>query len=108
MLTTNSGSSANLLAVSALTSPALGERALRRGDEVITTAVSFPTTVNPILLYGLVPVFVDVDIPTYNADLAAVEAAITDKTVGQFAQQLESHLSVSGRYPADWCSGKHP
>src|SRR5215208_6285354 len=64
----NSGSSANLAALSALTSPKLGARALRPGDEVITTATSFPTTVNPILQAGLVPVFLDVDVPTYNLD----------------------------------------
>ncbi len=78
--TANSGSSANLLAVSALTSPTLGEQALRAGDEVITAAASFPTTVNPILFYGLVPVFVDVDIPTYNVSAKAIEKAITKKT----------------------------
>jgi len=79
-LTTNSGSSANLLALSALTSPQLGERALRVGDEVITVAAGFPTTVNPILLYGMVPVFVDVGIPTYNIDPQKIEAAVSDKT----------------------------
>ncbi len=75
-LTCNSGSSANLLALSALTSPALGERALQAGDEVITAAAGFPTTVNPILQNGLVPVFVDSHIPTYNPTPAAIEAAI--------------------------------
>lgn len=79
-LTTNSGSSANLLALSALTSPQLGERALKAGDEVITVAAAFPTTVNPILLYGMVPVFVDVQIPTYNIDPARIEAAVSTKT----------------------------
>ncbi|MCC7384160.1 MAG: lipopolysaccharide biosynthesis protein RfbH [Deltaproteobacteria bacterium] len=79
-LTANSGSSANLLAVASLTSPSLGDRALRPGDEVITVAAGFPTTVNPILLYGLVPVFVDVDVPTYNASLTELEAAIGTKT----------------------------
>ena len=79
-LTTNSGSSANLLAFSALTSPKLGERALRPGDEVISVAAGFPTTVNPILQHGCVPVFVDVDIPTYNIDVTQLEAAITAKT----------------------------
>ena len=78
--TANSGSSANLLAVSALTSPLLGERALKPGDEVITAAASFPTTVNPILLYGLVPVFVDIDIPTYNSPAKKIAEAITKKT----------------------------
>lgn len=80
VLTCNSGSSANLLALSALTSPQLGERALRPGDEVITAAAGFPTTVNPILQNGLVPVFVDSEIPTYNPSPASIEAAITLKT----------------------------
>ena len=79
-LTTNSGSSANLLAFSALTSPKLGERALKAGDEVISVAAGFPTTVNPILQYGCVPVFVDVHIPTYNIDTTQLEAAISEKT----------------------------
>jgi CDP-6-deoxy-D-xylo-4-hexulose-3-dehydrase len=78
--TTNSGSSANLLAVSALTSPLLGKRALKPGDEVITAAAGFPTTVNPILQNGLVPVFVDSSIPTYNPTLEAVEAALSPRT----------------------------
>ncbi len=76
----NSGSSANLLALSALTSPKLGERRLRPGDEVITVAAGFPTTLNPILQCGLVPVFVDVHIPTYNIDIAQIEAALSPKT----------------------------
>lgn len=80
VLTTNSGSSANLLALSALTSPKLGERALERGDEVITVAAGFPTTVNPILQYGLVPVFIDIEIPTYNIDVNQIEQAITPRT----------------------------
>ncbi len=79
-LTVNSGSSANLLAVSALTSPSLGAAALKPGDEVITCATGFPTTVNPVLQNGLVPVFVDVSLPTYNIDVAAIEAAITPRT----------------------------
>ncbi|MFH1800848.1 MAG: lipopolysaccharide biosynthesis protein RfbH [Candidatus Omnitrophota bacterium] len=78
--TTNSGSSANLLAVAALTSPKLGDRALKPDDEVITAAACFPTTVNPLLLYGLRPVFVDVAIPTYNPTAKLVAAAITKKT----------------------------
>lgn len=80
VLTVNSGSSANLLAVAALTSPLLKERALKRGDEVITVAASFPTTVNPLLFYGLTPVFVDTHIPTYNPLYAAIEKAVTPKT----------------------------
>jgi CDP-4-dehydro-6-deoxyglucose reductase, E1 len=77
---TNSGSSANLLAISALTSPKLGDRRLVPGDEVITVAAGFPTTVNPILQNGLVPVFVDVDIPTYNVDVTQLEAALSART----------------------------
>ena len=80
LLTVNSGSSANLVAFSALTSPRLGERSIRAGDEVIGVAAGFPTTVNPILQFGAVPVFVDVDIPTYNIDAGKVEAAIGPKT----------------------------
>ena len=79
-ITTNSGSSANLIAFSALTSPQLGARAMKPGDEVISVAAAFPTTVNPILLWGMVPVFVDVHIPTYNVDPGLIEAAITAKT----------------------------
>jgi CDP-6-deoxy-D-xylo-4-hexulose-3-dehydrase len=79
-LTTNSGSSANLLALSALTSPEWGDRALRPGDEVITVAAGFPTTVNPILQCGAVPVFVDVIVPTYNIDVAQLEQAVSEKT----------------------------
>ena len=76
----NSGSSANLLALSCLTSPKLGDRALRPGDEVITVAAGFPTTVNPIFQNQLVPVFVDVHIPTYNIDADQLEAALSDRT----------------------------
>ncbi len=83
-LTTNSGSSANLLALTALTSPKLGERRLRGGDEVIAVAAGFPTTVNPIIQNGLVPVFVDLELETYNAELAQVEAAITPRTKAIF------------------------
>ncbi len=80
VLTTNSGSSANLLAFTALTSHKLGDRALKVGDEVISVAAGFPTTVNPILQNGLVPVFVDVELATYNIDVNQIENAITDKT----------------------------
>jgi CDP-6-deoxy-D-xylo-4-hexulose-3-dehydrase len=79
-LMVNSGSSANLAAVTALMSPLLGERALKPGDEVITVAAGFPTTVNPLVQNGLVPVFVDVQLPTYNIDPAQLEAAISDRT----------------------------
>lgn len=80
VLTTNSGSSANLLALSALTSPWLGDRALQPGDEVIGVAAGFPTTVNPIIQHGLRPVLVDVHLPTYNIDVEQLEAAVSEKT----------------------------
>ena len=76
----NSGSSANLIAFSALTAPELGERRIKRGDEVITVAAGFPTTVTPVLQYGAVPVFVDVTIPQYNIDVTQLEAARSEKT----------------------------
>lgn len=76
----NSGSSANLVAISALTSPKLGERRLRAGDEVITVAAGFPPTLNPILQNNLVPVFVDVTLPTYNVDVTQLEAAVSSRT----------------------------
>ncbi len=76
----NSGSSANLLAFMALTSPLLKERAVKRGDEVITVAAGFPTTVTPYIQYGAVPVFVDITIPQYNIDVTKLEAALSDKT----------------------------
>jgi CDP-4-dehydro-6-deoxyglucose reductase, E1 len=79
-LLVNSGSSANLLAVAALTSPKLGDRHLVPGDEVITVAAGFPTTVNPIIQNGLVPVFVDVTLPTYNVDVTQLEAALSPRT----------------------------
>ena len=79
-LLTNSGSSANLLALSCLTSPKLGERRLRPGDEVITVASSFPTTVNPIIQNQLAPVFVDVTIPAYNVDVTQLEEAYSERT----------------------------
>lgn len=80
VLTVNSGSSANLLAFSALTSPKLGARAIQPGDEVIGVAAGFPTTVNPVLQFGAVPVFVDVELGTYNIDPAKLEAAVSPKT----------------------------
>ncbi len=76
----NSGSSANLIAFMALTAPELGERQIRKGDEVITVACGFPTTVTPILQYGAVPVFVDVTIPQYNIDVTRLEAAYSERT----------------------------
>ena len=79
-LSVNSGSSANLVAFSTLTSPKLGDRAVKKGDEVIGVAAGFPTTVNPIIQFGAVPVFVDVDINTHNVNADLIEAAITPKT----------------------------
>ncbi len=80
VLSVNSGSSANLVAFSALTSPKLGNRAIKKGDEVIGVAAGFPTTVNPIIQFGAIPVFVDVDMNTHNIDVDLIEAAITPKT----------------------------
>jgi CDP-6-deoxy-D-xylo-4-hexulose-3-dehydrase len=76
----NSGSSANLLAVAALASPTWGDRRLKPGDEVITVAAGFPTTVAPIIQYGAVPVFIDVEVPTYNADVSKLEEALSPRT----------------------------
>lgn len=76
----NSGSSANLIAFSVLTAPELGERQIKRGDEVITVACGFPTTMAPIIQYGAVPVFVDVTVPQYNIDVESLEKAVSDKT----------------------------
>ena len=105
VLTVNSGSSANLLAMSALTSPQLGDRALKPGDEVITVAAGFPTTVNPMLLWGMTPVFVDVDIPTYNIDASLLEAAISERsraimlahTLGN-PYNLSEVIRIAGKY----------
>jgi CDP-6-deoxy-D-xylo-4-hexulose-3-dehydrase len=80
LITVNSGSSANLVAFSTLTSPKLGERAIKKGDEVIGVAAGFPTTVNPIVQFGAIPVFVDVDMHTHNINADLIEAAITPKT----------------------------
>jgi CDP-6-deoxy-D-xylo-4-hexulose-3-dehydrase len=80
LLTVNSGSSANLIAFSTLTSPKLKDRAIQKGDEVISVAAGFPTTVNPIIQFGAIPVFVDIKIPTYNIDENLVESVITKKT----------------------------
>jgi CDP-4-dehydro-6-deoxyglucose reductase, E1 len=77
---TNSGSSANLLAFSALTSPSLGDRRIDRGDEVITVAAGFPTTVTPIIQYGAIPVFLDISLPSYNMDASQLEEALSDRT----------------------------
>ena len=80
VLTVNSGSSANLVAFSALTAHELGEERIKPGDEVITVAASFPTTVNPILQYGAVPVFLDVTLPHYEMDVTHLEKALSPKT----------------------------
>jgi CDP-6-deoxy-D-xylo-4-hexulose-3-dehydrase len=80
LLTVNSGSSANLVAFSTLTSSKLKERAIKKGDEIITIAASFPTTVNPIIQFGAIPVFLDIKIPTYNIDENLIEESITSKT----------------------------
>ena len=80
LITVNSGSSANLIAFSTLTSPKLKERAIKKGDEVITVAASFPTTVNPIIQFGAIPVFIDIKLPTYNINENLIEEAITKKT----------------------------
>jgi CDP-4-dehydro-6-deoxyglucose reductase, E1 len=80
LITVNSGSSANLVAFSTLTSPKLGDRAIKKGDEVIGVAAGFPTTVNPIVQFGAIPVFVDVDMATHNINTDLIEAAITPKT----------------------------
>jgi CDP-6-deoxy-D-xylo-4-hexulose-3-dehydrase len=79
-LLVNSGSSANLLAFSALTSPSLRERRIKAGDEIITVAAGFPTTINPAIIYGCVPVFVDIDLATHNIDVAFLEEALSSKT----------------------------
>jgi len=95
-LLTNSGSSANLLAVSALTSPLLRERQLKPGDEVITTACGFPTTLNPILQNNLVPVFIDVELENYNIQAEKIEKAITKKTRAIFtAHTLGNPVNIN-------------
>lgn len=80
LITVNSGSSANLVAFSTLTSPKLGERRIKKGDEIITVATGFPTTINPAIQFGAIPVFVDADATTYNINASLIEAAITSKT----------------------------
>lgn len=104
-LSTNSGSSANLLALSALTSYKLGEKRLKKGDEVISVAAGFPTTINPILQQGLVPVFVDCEIGTYNIDSEQIEEAITEKTKAIFlahtlgnSYDLDKIMSLAEKY----------
>src|SRR5947207_166987 len=91
----NSGSSANLLAVTALTSELIGDRKLKPGDEVITVAAAFPSTVNPILQNNCVPVFIDVDLPTYSVDVAKLESALSTKTRAvMFAHTLGNPINL--------------
>jgi len=104
-LTTNSGSSANLLALTALTSVQLGEKRLKPGDEVITVAAGFPTTINPIIQNGLVPVFVDVEVGSYNIKIDEIEKSITEKTKAIFIAHtlgnpfdLEKILEICEKY----------
>lgn len=102
----NSGSSANLIAFSVLTAPELGDRQIRRGDEVITTACGFPTTVAPIIQYGAVPVFVDVGIPQYNIAVRQLEQAYSQKTKAvMIAHTLGNPFSV--REVAEFCKEHH-
>ncbi len=101
----NSGSSANLIAFTVLTAPELGERQIKRGDEVITVACGFPTTVTPVLQYGAVPVFVDVTIPQYNIDITKLEQALSDKTKAvMVAHTLGNPFDISA--VKDFC-GRH-
>lgn len=104
-LSTNSGSSANLLALSALTSHKLGERRLKKGDEVISVAAGFPTTINPILQQGLIPVFVDCEVGTYNIDAEKIEEAISPKTKAIFlahtlgnSYDLDKIMTIAEKY----------
>ncbi|PAF44657.1 lipopolysaccharide biosynthesis protein RfbH [Helicobacter sp. 11S02629-2] len=104
-ISTNSGSSANLLALSALTSYTLGERRLNKGDEVISVAATFPTTINPIFQYGLVPVFVDCELGTYNIDAHKIEEAISPKTKAIFlahtlgnSYDLDKVMHIANKY----------
>ena len=105
VLTVNSGSSANLVALAALTSHLFHERALKPGDEFITCATGFPTTINPGILYGLTPVFVDVDIPTYNISPKALEAAVSERTRAIMIAHtlgnpfdLDAVMAIAGKY----------
>lgn len=103
---TNSGSSSNLLAFMALTSPKLADRRIKRGDEVITVAAGFPTTVAPIIQYGAVPVFVDVTLPTYNIDCSQLESALSEKTRAvMLAHTLGNPFDIS--QVLDFCQRHH-
>lgn len=102
----NSGSSANLCAFMALTSPQLKERRIKKGDEVIAVAAAFPTTVTPIIQYGAVPVFIDVTIPEYNIDITKLEEARTEKTKAVFlAHTLGNPFDL--QYIRDFCNKYH-
>jgi len=103
LITVNSGSSANLVAFSTLTSSRLGERAIKPGDEVIGVAAGFPTTVNPILQFGAVPVFVDVDLATHNIDASKIEAATCTARLSSRSAPRARCKSASGT-----CSGVRP
>lgn len=101
----NSGSSANLIAFSVLTAPELGERQIKRGDEVITVACGFPTTVTPIIQYGAIPVFVDVTVPQYNIDVTQLQNALSEKTKAvMIAHTLGNPFNL--KYVKDFCE-KH-
>ena len=101
----NSGSSANLLAFMALTSPKLGDRRIRPGDEVITVAAGFPTTVAPVIQYGAVPVFVDITLPTYNIDVTKLEEALSERTRALFvAHTLGNPFDL--RAVKDFCDSR--
>ncbi len=105
-LLVNSGSSANLLAFMSLTSPLLKERKIKRGDEVITVATGFPTTVAPIVQYGAVPVFVDISLPTYNIDVTQLERALSDKTRAVFlAHTLGNPFDITN--VRDFCNNNN-
>ncbi len=102
----NSGSSANLIAFAVLTAPELGDRQVKRGDEVITVACGFPTTVTPIIQYGAVPVFVDVTIPQYNIDVNQLEAALSSKTKAvMIAHTLGNPFDL--RHVREFCNRHH-
>lgn len=102
----NSGSSANLCAFMALTSPQLKERQIKKGDEIITVAAAFPTTVSPIVQYGAVPVFIDITIPEYNIDITKLERAMTEKTKAVFlAHTLGNPFNL--QYVKDFCNRHH-
>ncbi|MCL2102329.1 MAG: aminotransferase class V-fold PLP-dependent enzyme, partial [Fibromonadales bacterium] len=92
----NSGSSANLLAFMALTSPLLEDRAVKRGDEVITVAAGFPTTIAPVIQFGAIPVFVDITVPQYNINISALKNALSEKTKAVFiAHTLGNPFDIS-------------